>query len=175
MITPEILKKEEFQSLKQLADLNVAISETQESFQKLEMTESEYLAKREEKALVQIEELYKNSAELLEGTHKNYEGVNTFCNIVTSYKDFLDENYRIFQEMLTDFNERNDLWEKRYKEQVHEFSRQEKIIKEDAEKLKKGQEEVEKQKEQIKKDKTLLEDRRRTFQRSIERLKLGKK
>jgi hypothetical protein len=171
----EILTKEKFESIKNLADLNVAISETKESFQKLEKTETEYLAEREKKAQANIQKLLDESAELLEKTHHNYEEINTFCNVVSSYKDFLDKNYEQFQKMLAQFEERNELWDTRYEGQVKEFSRQEAIIKQDAEQIKKGKKEIEEANRQIEKDRILLEDRRRTLERSIERLKLNKK
>lgn len=170
----ETLEKEKFESIKKLADLNVAISETKESFLNLENEEAKYIAKREKKVQGQIDKLFKNSAELLEKTQNNYREVSDFCNIVISYKEFLDENYGKFKKILEDFNERSDLWDKQYEEQVHEFSRQEKLIKEDEERVKRSREDIEKANEQIKRDRILLEDRKQTLERSIERLKSKK-
>lgn len=157
-------------SLKKLADLNIAISEANSKLDDIKGGETQYLKLREGKALKQIEELYKNSAELLDKTHKNYEGIHTFCNILTTYKGFLDENYQSFQEMLTEFEEREKLWDKQYEEKVAEFGKQEKIIKKDKEDIEKDKKDIEKANEQIRRDKVLLEDRRQTLQRSIERL-----
>jgi len=167
----ETLKIEEMASLKKLADLNLAISEANSKLKDIKDSEIKYLKLREETVEKEIEEIFKSSAELLDKTHHNYEGIHTFCNIVSSYKDFLDENYTQFQEMLAEFEERNKEWRKRYEEQVGELGRQEKIIEKDRQEIESGKKEIEKIKIQLQKDKILLEDRRQTLQRSIERLK----
>lgn len=171
----EILKTEEIESLKKLADLNLAISEANSKLEDIKGRETEYLKLRKEKVEEQLEELFKGSAELLEKTHKNYEGIHTFCNILSNYKGFLEENYTEFSKMLDEFEERSKEWDRRYGEQVAELGRQEKIIEEDRKEIESSKKEVEETKIQLQKDKILLEDRRQTLQRSIERLSKNQK
>lgn len=163
------------ESLKKLADLNLAISEANSKLADIKTKETEYLKLRENNVEQHINEILKGSAELLEKTHKNYEGINTFCNILRIYKEFLDENYQEFSKMLSEFEERNEKWNERYEEQIAELGRQEKIIEKDKRDTENSKKEVEKSKEQLKKDKILLEDRRRTLQRTVERLKNNQK
>ncbi len=76
--------------------------------------------------------------------------------------------------MLTDFQERSELWDARYGEQVGELNRQREKIKKDGEEIEKGRNEVKEAKEQIRKDRIIIEDQRQTLSRAIERLKEGK-
>ena len=162
-------------SLKKLADLNLAISEANSKLKDIKDSETEYIKLREGKVEKQIEELLTRSAELLDNTHKNYEGIHTFCNILSTYKEFLDENYASLSEGISLFEERNKEWDKRYEEQVAELGRQERVIKDDKAEVEINKREVEKAKEEIKKDRNLLEDRKQTLSRALERLKLNKK
>lgn len=171
----ETLTKENMEALQKLADVNLAISEANSKLEDLKSRETEYLKIRKGKVAEQIEALYQGSADLLEKTHKNYEGVHTFCNILTNYKGFLEENYAAFQKMLTEFEERNKEWNRRYEEQVAELGRQEKIVRKDEEEIKKGKKEVAEANEQIRRDRIKIEDERRTLQRTVERLKANQK
>ena len=171
----ETLKKEEIASLQKLADLNVAISEANSTFESIKGKETEYVKIREEKVEKQIEELLKNSTELLTNTHKNYEGIHTFCNILTNYKEFLEENYSEFSKMLADFEAKSKEWDRRYEEQIIEFGRQEKIIREDEKKVEDSKREIEKATKQIERDKIKIADERESIKRIVERFKLNKK
>lgn len=175
MSITETIKKEEMDSLQKLADLSVAISEANSTLNDIRGRESQYLKLREGKAQKQIDELFNNSAELLDKIHKNYEGIHTFCNILSNYKEFLDENYASFKEMLAEFEKRGEEWDRRYGEQVAEFGRQEKIIENDKKDIEQGKKEIEKANEQIRRDKIKIADERQTLQRTVERLSLNKK
>jgi len=171
----ETLKKEEMDSIKKLADLNLAISEANSTLESIKDKETEYVKVREENVEKQIQEIFNRSAELLENTHKNYEGIHTFCNILTTYKAFLEENATEFSKMLTDFEEKSKEWDRRYEEQITELGRQEKIIKEDKKQIESHKKEISEAQKQIERDKIKIADERETIKRIVERLKLNKK
>jgi len=155
----EIITKEKMDSIKALADMSVKISDAKATLANLENTETEYLTKREKKAQVQIEKILKDSENLLNKTHKNYEEINTFCNVVSSYVDVLDKVYEKFQKMLTDFNKRNEMWDKKIETQTLKFSALEKQLKQDSETIKIREARIDETNENIKKEKELIESR----------------
>lgn len=162
-------------SIKKLADLNLAISEANSKLKDIKDNETEYITLRKDKVEKQIDEIFKSSSELLDKTHKNYEGVHNFCNILSNYKEFLEENYTEFSKMLADFEEKNKEWDRRYEEQITELGRQEKIIEGDKKQIASDKKEISEAQKQIERDKIKIADERETIKRIVERFKLNKK
>lgn len=128
---PEILEKQKMDVLKVLADTNIKISEAKNTLFKIQEDETEYLKKREEKALVKVQKVLDESKEILDKAHSNYEDTHKFCQTISNYSDFLGEAHGKFTDMLDLFNEKNELWDKNAKLQYEEIARQRKIVEQD--------------------------------------------
>lgn len=129
----QILEKENMNSIKALSDVNIKISDAKNLLFKLQEEETEYLVKREEKALEKINKVLNESKDLLDKTHQNYEEIHQFCQVVSGYADFLEEAHEKFKRLLELFNKRNEVWDENAKQQYAEIARQKKILEQDAE------------------------------------------
>lgn len=167
----ETLNKQQFDSVRELAETSLKISEIKNSLLELENTKDEYIAKREKETIGKIQKLFDNSENLITKIRKNNEEVHTLYTTVSSYKEFLDEGLADFKNMLDEFNERSKLWDKKVEKQYDEFRELENKTKIDKEQIRKGKEEIEEANEQIRKAKIKIADERQTLSRAIERLK----
>lgn len=171
----EILSKEQFNSVKELAETSVKISEMKTILLTLENTKDEYISKREKETIEKIQEIFDKSTDLIKNIRQNNEEIHTLYNVVSTYKHFLSEAYTDFKEMLTEFNEKSELWDKKVESQHKEFKEIEESIKKDKKYIEKDKKDIEKEQEKIRRDKIKIEDERQTLSRAIERLKDNKK
>ena len=171
----ETLEKEKFETLKELADMTVQTSEARETLTRLKETKIEYLQIRENQAKEKIQKILDDSVDLLKQINTNNDEIHQLYRTVSSYKDFLSEGHDAFKEMLAEFKERSDLWDKKVREQYEEFGRIENQVKQDQKNIEKGKDEIRKAEEQIEKDKIKIADNRETIKRAIERLKNNRK
>lgn len=167
----QVLEKEKMDSIKALSDVHIRISDAKNILFKLQEDETEYLVKREEKALTRIKKVIEDSQDLLDKAHQNYDEIHLFLQTITSYADFLQESHTKFQGLLTDFEERNTLWEEQVKRTEEGFAKQRQFIKQDAEEIEARRDAVEKATKQITNEKRKLESDRGTVERMIIRLK----
>jgi thioester reductase-like protein len=159
----EKLEKEQFDTLKLLADTNIKISDAKDTLNKLQDSESEYIISREEKVTEAINKLLEESSELLSQVHTNYQKVNDFCTVVSSYYDFLKEIHTKFEKMLDTSKKRDELWEENIRNQNQSIANQRKIIEEDRKRLDSDEENIKNKKKQLEKDIIYLESRQETL------------
>jgi len=170
----ETLEKTKFDTLKDIADLNVKVSEARNTLLEIEKEKESFIAKREKQTVVKITKVVKESEEMLSKATNNYEQVNTLVRVVTGYTESIREAHEDLKVLVKDYSEKNTLWEKNYENQVHSLSHLEKRINDDKKALKKEFSELAKQKELLGKQRIKLEDEKETIKRSIKRLKKGK-
>lgn len=171
----EILEKEKFETLKELADMTVQISEARETLTRLKETKTEYLQIRENEAKDKIQKILDDSVDLLRQINTNNDEIHQLYRTVSGYSKFLKQGHEAFKDMLAEFNERSDLWDKKVEEQYKEFGRIENQVKKDKENIENDKEELRKTKEQLEKDKIKIADERQTIKRAVERLKENRK
>jgi len=145
----ETLSKEQFNSVKELAETSVKISEAKTILLNLENTKDEYISKREQETIEKIQGIFDKSTESIKNIRQNNEEIHTLYTVVSTYKQFLSEAYTDFKEMLTEFNEKSDLWDKKVENQYKEFSKIEESIKKDTEDIENTKKDIKKEKEQI--------------------------
>lgn len=167
----ETLKKEEFETVKALSEMSLKISEARQTLTELKNTETEYITERENKAVAQIQTIFDKSDSLVKQINKNHKDVNQLYLIVSEYKEFIEDGYNKFTELLNDFNERSTEWDLMVKDKYKEFSRLENEVKQSKESIKRDFDLIEKQKEEIRKEKIKLEDKQQIIKRTVERLK----
>lgn len=158
-------------TLKELTDMTVKINEAREVLTELKKTETEFIEKREKATVEKIQLILEKSENLLEGIRSNNDEIHQLYQTVSSYKEFLTEGHEKFKNMLTEFEERSELWDKKVENQYKEFGRIENQIKYDKKSITDDQNDITKAKEQIEKDKIKIADERQTLSRAIARLK----
>jgi uncharacterized coiled-coil DUF342 family protein len=167
----ETLKKEEFDTVKALANMSIKISEARETLTELQNTETTYIEERERKAVEKIQEVFEKSKDLLDQIHNNNEEVKTLYTVVSGYKDFLSEGQEKFTKLLQDFNERSELWEKFVEEKYKEFGKFEQEVMEQKRQIEQDKEDIKDKKEELRRIKIKLDDEREIIKRAVERLK----
>lgn len=167
----EILKKNEFDTIKALADMSLQISDARQTLIELQNTETAYLEEREKKTIKQIQNIFDKSEDLLKKINKNNEEVKTLYSVVSGYKSFLEEGQDKFAKLLEEFNERSTLWTKFVEEKYKEFGEIEQEAKQTKKQIEEDKEDIKNKQEEIRKDKIKIEDQREIIKRAIERLK----
>lgn len=157
------LEKSKMDSMKELADTNIKISEAKNLLFKLQEDETQYLVVREKKALEKIQKALDDSKELLDKTHKNYEKIHEFCQSVSSYADFLSETHKKFQEMLEVFKSRNQIWDGNAKQHYEELARQRKIVEQDTQAIEQREKQIKEAQEGLEKDRKRIESLQATL------------
>lgn len=171
----ETLDKEHFNTVKEIAEMTVKISEMRETLNNLEKSELEFIEARENKAKEKINDILAKSGDLLSTIRENNEQIHILFTMVSSYKEFLDEGYERFNSLLKEFKENSELWDKKVEEQYIEFGELEKQANRDKEEIRISKNEIEKEKAKIERDKIKIADQREVIKRAVERLKLNKK
>lgn len=169
-----IVDKEKMDSLKALAETNMKVSETKNILIKLEETETEYLVGREKKAMERIQKVHDDSADLLKETHSNYELTSSLLTSVSASADFLGTAYEQFKGLLTDFEERNEVWEKNCEKWEANAAEVRQKIKVDQVKLENAKKSQEIREKAIENSLIKLADDEGTLKRAIGRLKEGR-
>lgn len=156
--------KEHMDSLKELADTNVKISEAKNLLFKLQEEETDYLIAREKKAMDKINNVLLESKELLEQTHSNYNEVHQFCQTVSGYVDSMTLLYQRFQDMNQVFHSKNEIWEENLKIINQELADQRHEIQRDKKQIEEREKAIAEQKESIKRELELIESRRQALE-----------
>lgn len=168
---PTILEKSKMDAVKELASISMQISEAKNLLFKLQEGETEYLVTRETKALEKIHKVLEDSKELLKQTYENYQEIHQFYGTITEYKEFLFKGHAEFENLLKDFNERNELWDKEMQKREDGFTELKKSFKIQHEEIEAGRDAIKKANEQIANERTKIESERGTIERMIIRFK----
>jgi len=115
------VEKLKMDTLKEIADTNMKISEAKNTLFRLQEDETVYLEDREKKAIEKISLILEESKGILEQTQTNYEEVHKICQMVSSFTEFLTEGHKKFQDLLAEFSLRSNEWDKEVLRQKQEF------------------------------------------------------
>lgn len=162
----EILEKEHFNTLKQLADTNVKVSEAKDVLERLKSMEVEYLESREKKVRDKVQKVLNESKDLLEETRKNYQSINTLCDTVVSYVDFIKEIQGKLENLQKERDKVNTLCEENITLQKKELSELRKTVDQDTRLLKEREEVLSQVSDRLQKEKALIESRQQALQTS---------
>lgn len=169
-----IVTKEKMESLKVLAETNMAISEARNALFKLQELETEYLITREKKALDRIQKVLDESNEVINQIKINYLEVHELLGNARDMASFMIEAHNNFKKLLTDFKERDDLWHEQCDKKRDEFENLRKALKIDSVMIANSKKSMEKEKIRISEDRTRVDNDREELKRAIIRLKEGK-
>lgn len=165
------VSSEQMNSLNALANTNIEISKAKEVLFKMKEEETEYLKKREKKAIQKIQKIIDESASLLQGARDNYYETTQFYNTVSAFSASLVHSYAIFKEIITDFDEKNELWEVSIKKQLDFIAEEKKKISEDKTRIENDKKGIEKSFILIENDKKLIESRQSQMSAALKIIK----
>jgi len=147
------LKKDEMDTLKQLANVNIEISNGKALLQNLKEDIDDFLKEREILEKGVIDRVYEESKDLIDKIHKDYSKVTAYYNEIRSYTGFLKELQDNIHLKIEEFTESSKEFTNYVKKEQNRLSELQKDL--DSEK-----DIIKKQDESIKKDqKELIKDR----------------
>jgi len=170
----EILEQKKMDTVKELANANMKISEAKNALFKLQEEETEYLEQREKKALSKIDNMLVESKDLLSKVYENYEETHKFCREVVKYSEFLSESHEKFSGLLEIFDKKNKEWDKKVEKQQKEFDKLKEIISIEKTFIKNEKTNIEKAQIRLRDERKKLDSDRGTVERMIIRLKEGR-
>lgn len=154
------IETEKMNSLKILSETNLKISEAKNALIKLKSEEEAYLSLREKKALDEIDNALKKSEELLQKTQHNYQEVRDLYTTASELSQFVVECYGKFHDLVTEFNKRNELWEKRFKFQNEEIGRLRKQVETDRKAVEGDKKSLDDTRKKMETERTAIESQR---------------
>lgn len=169
-----IVSKEHMESLKALSDVNIKISEAQNTLFKLQEEETEYLITREKKAMDRIQKVVDDSKEMVKEADKNHGQVKELGVNISEFAQKLLRIQDNFKSLLVEFEERNVEWEKvigKQQDDLEEIRKQQKV---QNIQLINDKRAIEMAKKKLTEDQKKIESDRGTIQRAIIRLKNNK-
>jgi len=168
------LSKENMDSVRALAETNMKIGEAKSTLLKLQEQETSYLEEREKKVLARIEKILDDSKDVLAEAQANYSKVRELFGTVSSVSSFLTKAYEAFVGMLTDFREKNDLWDNKVSSIEESFAKIRQEINSDKIRIKNDQEALERAKRGLALEQRKIVSDRGELDRAITRLKEGR-
>lgn len=169
-----ILDKEKMGAMKALADTNMEISKSKALLIELQENETSYLEEREKKAMDIVGKILEESRAVIEEAKENYHGVHQFNQTVSSFSNTLNQAHEMFQNLVQEFDVKNQEWEKDIKSQLDEIGDLRKQIKEDKIRIENDQNAVERTKKLNKDEMSVIESRQAQIRVALEVLETKK-
>lgn len=158
-ISIQELSKEKMDIVKELAKASIKVSETQNVIFKLKQDEELYIKERELKTIERIDNILLESRDLLKKTHENYKEVHDICNSIEYISNFVSEVHGKIKDTISEFEIKNDKWDKEVIRQQEEFKEIGKKIDIDKAIISNDKKTIEKEKKAIEEAKKLIESR----------------
>lgn len=165
------IDKQQMDSMRILAETNMKVSETKNSLITLQQAETDYLVKREVKALDRIKMLFANSADILEQTKNNYKEVREILTWASDLVTYIKEATINFQKLISEFEERDTLWHEEVGRQEEKFETLKRQIKIDQVRIDNDKKSLKREQELVDIDRIKVNDMREELKRAINRLK----
>jgi chromosome segregation ATPase len=169
------LDQEKFDTLKELAEMQTAISQGNAELRKLKETTEEYLVVREGEAEQRVIEVLKKSREALEATTSNHDELSSYKGELNAFANELSELSSGIAALFKDFNTRVREADKDMEDHlvaVGEVLKQTKVAKSDVESQRKV---LALERAEIRDGWRLLKDRQQTLKEGFEELKAKNK
>lgn len=168
------LEKSKMDSIKEIADNNIKISEAKNALFKLQEEETEYLMVREKKAMHRIQKTVEDSAELVEEANKNHGQIKELGNEVSQFVQNLIKISSDYHQLLKEFEDRNVEWECNIGQQQDDIAKIKRHLNIEAVQIQNDKKSLEQAKKQLIDDQKKLASDRGTINRTINRLKEGR-
>lgn len=165
------LEQEQFDAVKELAEISTAISTGRANLSKLKEETDEYILLREKMTKEKIDNLLQESSELLGKISQNQNQLVLFKNEIKAYatelQGFIQAVRTLSQEVITFSKEENANLDKK-REEITEMVKQNKVI---ASEIIEGRKQLERDRRQLNEEAREIKDRRETLERGFEELR----
>jgi len=168
------LEKTKMESIKAIADANLKVSEARNLLFKLQEQETEYLVVREKKAMDRIQLVMDTSKEMVKEADQNHLKIKNLGVEISEFVNNLLEIQKNFQDLLTEFEERNVEWERdigKQQDDLVEIRNQQKVT---LVQIENDQQNIALARKRLEDDQRKLDSDRGVVERTIKRLKENK-
>lgn len=166
-----VVSAEQMEALKALSEMNLKVSEAKRNLIELEETETEYLVKREKKALLTINRAYEDSKQLIDETKNNYQKIREVLGLISESTTFISEMQGKFKSLISDFEAQCVEWDKKYQEEIRELSEVRQQVKVDRIKLESERKVIERERKALENEKKVIESRQTQIKSALELIK----
>lgn len=160
---------------KAMAETTMKISMAKAELFKLQEAETIYLVEREKRAMEKINQTVTDNQSLIDEAKNNVEIVQKWSESLVSFSDFLDGLHAQFLELLEDFNQRNDAWEKKLNDQLSEIAEMRKHIRADQIRITNDRKGIERREKLLADKQEVIESRQAQIKSALEILKQKEK
>lgn len=168
------LDKSTMDSVKNLAEMNIKISDAKTALSKLKELETEYIEAREKKTLAKIDEILDESKELTKQIQSNHTKIKTFTQNISTFSAFMLEAHQDFSKLLDNFEEEQKGWEVKIKEREKDLEEEKKNILIQKNQIANDTKTLENKFKELEKERKKIEDLKGIIDRKIIRFKQGK-
>lgn len=110
---PTIIDKKAMETLQKLAQTNLEISNAKNALYLLKQDENAFIEEREKKTLERLEQLFRDSEDIINKTKGNYDEVSELLTTVTEFSKFVAESQGNLHNIFTLFEEREGVWQEK--------------------------------------------------------------
>jgi chromosome segregation ATPase len=167
----EQIDKARMDGLRELSITQNKVGEAKMALDKLQKATAEFITQREKEALEKIDELFKQSGEIVAQINKNFAETTQFANTVATFSGFLEEMYLKVMDMLSLLEEKNKAWEAKLNKRTEDLSVVESKLQEQARILEKEKQNIEVLNKKLDDKHKLLASRRASLEQAIKDFK----
>lgn len=158
-------------TMKEVADAQVLLSSMKAEMIKLKSDKDIFFKLREDEVLERIEQVLKDSENLVNQTTSNYQLVHEFVETLKSFADYLKDGQTQLGEVIEDFKKEAERILQDFKSREEKLQQHERQMISDRTFIKSEIGKINLAKEELRRDQGKLRDGEETLKRSIQRLK----
>lgn len=145
-------------SLKQLAETNLKVSESRVNLSKLQEEEETFIVDREKRTVERVNKVLADSKEIIEEANNNYTAVQELTSVAKDFASYLSEAFNSFRGVRDAHKENQDVWEKHVTDTEEKLSETRKILQIDRKILEIDKETLKKTRQELKKEKQKIDE-----------------
>jgi len=162
------------QALQALSEVNIKISEARNLLLELQEKETEFIVLREKKVLKRIDEVIKESQNLLSIVDQNYKHISEITVGIADFNEKIGRLSAEYTSLIAEFEAENEEWERRIGRQLDDIATQKQNLKILEAFLQNQREGIQQEREKLVEDQKILHKDRQSLKNAIIRLKKGK-
>lgn len=163
------IEHSKMEALRVLAETTMKISEAKVALLRIQELETEYIVKREEKAMKAIDRILDESTELMATANGNYTAVKELFETVNAFAESLVTAKTSFEIVLQDFHDRSAAWDESFATKSEELEDKKRAILVAKTQIENTKSSIEDRKREIEAQLTVLRDRESVADRNMKR------
>lgn len=158
-------------TLRELSQAEMKVNEAKADLSNIQESKDAFLKDRQAETVQKISDIWKESSEITNKIGQNYEQVHTFYTTVSTLASFVGEAHEKFNELVKDFNEYSEEWEKNATEEWEKLREFKKDVDHQALLVKEGQKTNARIKEENEKELGRIASRQKQIKSALEEIK----